>query len=430
MGKHSIGFYESAPRRRAKLFLKIFVGLVAFFVLAGILVSYGFIKQLEGRLRKDSNAIKEVEKVVSKPSWDKPINLLVLGSDSRGEKNARADTIIIVSINPPKERVYVISIPRDLRVEIPGKGYNKINVATHLGGAELIIRTVENFTDLPIHHYLETDFQGFQKMVDALGGVEIYVDKAIKDNTPGYQMGIPAGYQKMDGSVALNYVRYRHDALGDFGRIQRQQKFLKALMDKILRFSSWYKIPSLANILADNTETDLAVSEMIEVGNFLRGVDKENIEMVSLPGVPKTIKSVSYVIPDEKAVNTILTAVKLGVGIEATTAAKLKVKVTPEDVCVKILNGSGKKGVARTCQAELKEKGFKVLEVGDADRADYSHTVIQYLPGQYYKALEVAKHFCDSSVVPITKARTKADVVIVLGQNYYGSPSAVEGGKQ
>lgn len=427
MGKHSIGFYESAPRRRVKLFFKIFLGAIIFFSLASVLVSYGYVRQLEGRLHKDTKSIKKVKKVITKATWDKPINMVVLGSDSRGEKNARADTIIILSINPAEERVYVVSIPRDFRVKIPGHGYDKINAANHLGGAELMIRTIEEYTGLSIHHYVETDFKGFQKMVDALGGVEIYVDKAIKDNTPGYRMGIPAGWQRMDGSVALNYVRYRHDARGDFGRIERQQRFLKALMDKALRFSNLFKIPTLANILADNTETDLTISEMIEIGNFLRGVDQENVEMISLPGVAKMIKGVSYVIPDEKAVSAIIASIEAGRDVETTGAAssgKTDVKLTPEDVYVTILNGCGEKGVAKACQTELKSKGFKIAAIGDADRSNYPNTVIQYKPGQYHKALVVAEYFYDASIVPgATKDRTKGDIIVILGRNYLGIPS-------
>lgn len=424
MGKHSYGFYESAPRRRWKTWLKIFLGVVVFFVLACVLVSYGYVKQLEGRLHKNKKSIQEVQRVIKKANWDKPINLLVLGSDSRGEANARADTIIIFSVNPEKKRVYVVSIPRDYRVEIPGEGFNKINAANHLGGAELMIRTVESYTTLPIHHYLETDFKGFQEMVDALGGVEIYVDKAIKDYTPGYRMGIPAGYQRMDGSLALCYVRYRHDARGDFGRIERQQRFLKALMDKLLRIQNIFKMPTLANILADNTETDLSISEMIELGNFLRGIDSENVKMVSLPGEPKMIKGISYVVPDEKTVDAIMTAIKSGRDIvETTGTANSEVKITPKDIYVRILNGSGEKGAAKTCQSELEAKGFKVVEVGDADKSNYPNTVIQYTPGQYQKALMVGGYFYDASIVPAPKVKTKADIIVILGKNYLSVPS-------
>jgi LCP family protein required for cell wall assembly len=424
VGKHSYGFYESAPRRRWKTWLKIFLGAVVFFVLAGVLISYGYVKQLEGRLHKDKKSIQQIQKVITKATWDKPINLLILGSDSRGEANARADTIIVFSVNPEKKRVYVVSIPRDYRVEIPGEGFNKINAANHLGGSELMVKTVESYTTLPIHHYVETDFKGFQKMVDALGGVEIYVDKAIRDYTPGYRMGIPAGYQRMDGSLALCYVRYRHDARGDFGRIERQQKFLKALMDKLLRVQNIFKIPTLANILADNTETDLTISEMVELGNFLRGIDRENVKMVSLPGEPKMIKGVSYVVPDERAVDTIMAAIKSGGDIiETTGTAKTEVKITPKDIYVRILNGCGEKGTARTCQSELEAKGFKVIDVGDADKSDYPNTVIQYLPGQYQKALMVGEYFYDASITPAPKVKTKADIIVIIGKNYLSTSS-------
>ncbi|MEW6189271.1 MAG: LCP family protein [Actinomycetota bacterium] len=295
--------------------IKILLLLFAIFLVLAA-CGYAYVKYVEGRLHKDGE-LARAQKVMSEPLPNEPINILLLGSDSSRGERARADAIILLRLDPPRKKAVLISIPRDMRVKIPGRGHKKINAANAYGGPRLVILTVEDFTGYPIHHFVGTDFEGFKKMVDALGGIEIYVDEPIIDKSRKYAMHIPAGYHKFDGETALNYVRYRHgDPKGDLGRIERQQKFLEAFMDKALRLKHVLKMPTLVNIFADNSRTDLTISEMIQLATFLKSLKKKDVEMVTLPGTPKTIKGVSYIIPDEERIEKILYHVKKGLSLK------------------------------------------------------------------------------------------------------------------
>ncbi|MFN8458733.1 MAG: LCP family protein [Anaerolineae bacterium] len=205
------------------------------------------------------------------------LNVLILGLDHRpGESGpARTDTLILATFEPQQPRVALLSIPRDLWVDIPGHGTNRINTANYFGdldqpgyGPFLAMQAVQQNFGPTIHGYLELDFNGFVALVDALGGVDLDVPKTIVDNyypTPDYgvmSITIPAGPQHMDGATALIYARTRH-ADSDFGRGQRQQQVLRALVVKALQPTTWPRLPVAWTVarryfLTDLSEIDLA----------------------------------------------------------------------------------------------------------------------------------------------------------------------------
>lgn len=224
------------------------------------------------------------------------MNLLVLGVDSReGEKMARSDTILFVSADPEKQRVALLSIPRDTRVEIPGYGTDKINAATALGGPELAERTVTELIGQPIDYYMVTDFQGFERIVDILGGVTIDVEQDMRHHeSDGYSINLQKGVQRLDGKKALMYVRYRDYPMGDITRTEIQQKFLKALAQEMMQTKTIAKLPKLVPELRKCIQTNMSVREMARWAGVARQM--EGLEMVSatLPGYPAEIKGGSY----------------------------------------------------------------------------------------------------------------------------------------
>ena len=174
----------------------------------------------------DRATVKAVKKVltVTHTSHD-PVNILVLGSDRRkgmaGDKG-RSDSIMLIRIDPRTKSISMLSIPRDLRVEIPGWGTDRINAAYSDGGAALSVSTFKTLTGLPVNHFIDINFIGFIDIVDYLGGVYIDVDRQYFNNTAvtGYSsIDLAAGYQRLNGHDALSFVRYRHDQLGDWGRM-------------------------------------------------------------------------------------------------------------------------------------------------------------------------------------------------------------------
>ena len=221
------------------------------------------------------------------------VNMLLLGTDRNygkggtvAEKSARTDTIILACLNTAQGKAYLFSIPRDTIVKIPGHGTGLINAAHVFGGSALVVETVERLLDVNIPYWASVDFEGFQALIDALGGVEIEVEKDLKyyDRAGGFKIDLKAGRQVLSGEEALQYVRFRSDALGDIGRVRRQQKLLAAVAQKALRLDSVNRWPALYKVVERTVETNLTKLEMLRIGAYLKKVGLEKIETRTLPG--------------------------------------------------------------------------------------------------------------------------------------------------
>ncbi|MHB9094198.1 MAG: LCP family protein [Eubacteriales bacterium] len=233
------------------------------------------------------------------------LNVLLLGVDARpGEKDARTDSIILISIDRDTKKIAMVSIPRDTMVEIEGHGTNKINAANVFGGAELARQTVENLLGVEIPYYIKTNFNGFKEIIDTLGGVDIDVEKRMY--YPSENINLKAGLQRLDGYNALGYVRFRHDALGDIGRTERQQKFLSALAKEMLRARTIIKAPVLIPKLMDAVETNLGAGDAILVARAASNLDSNNIITATLPGTFYNYKGASYWKIDESKAKIVL----------------------------------------------------------------------------------------------------------------------------
>jgi LCP family protein required for cell wall assembly len=213
-------------------------------------------------------------------SWSATLpraNVLILGLDRRPEEGnvVRSDTMILASVSPSDSRIALLSIPRDLYVEIPGHDPDRINTAHFWGendadgnGPALAMQTVEQNFNVPVHHYVRVDFDGFRAVVNAVGGIDIVVEEAIVDDqypTADYgviRIEIPAGPQRMDGETALRYARSRHGS-SDFDRIKRQQQVIAALAQRLLKPGVWLRLPLLYLAVTDHVETDLTDRDML-----------------------------------------------------------------------------------------------------------------------------------------------------------------------
>jgi LCP family protein required for cell wall assembly len=243
---------------------------------------------------------------------ERACNYLLLGSDSRkgltpeelaafgtdefiGGQN-RSDTIILVHTRPDRKQAIFLSFPRDLWVDIPGVGMGRINSAFQdgidRGGAQLVARTVKSLTGMQIHHVMYVSLLGFQRVVDALGGVDMCVPYPMKDELS--LLDIPAGCQHFDGFTALAYVRTRHqpcDTVPDFARISRQQQFLRAVIAKLLRPGELLRLPDLVPKLLANLVVDegLNPAELVYLAGQLQGVGTENVDFRAVPTIPEGI---------------------------------------------------------------------------------------------------------------------------------------------
>ncbi|WP_064200954.1 LCP family protein [Brevibacillus brevis] len=198
----------------------------------------------------------------------KPFVALLLGVDSRDGESARSDTMMLAAIHPGKQSVYLLAIPRDSYMELPGKGYDKVNHAMAFGGPKLVKESLEKFLQIKIDRYISVDFDGFRQIVDELGGVTVDVKKRMKYSDPSDDtyIDIQPGLQTLSGEQALDYARYRKSDLGkedsDYMRIGRQQEILKALASKGTSLQGYTKAFSLMEILGQHVKTDLTEQEI------------------------------------------------------------------------------------------------------------------------------------------------------------------------
>lgn len=288
-------------KRKRRLTLAGKIAVVAFFLLC---ISFGF--WLSGFFSESLIPTDKPENPDTVYKSEDMLNILLLGVDQRGNEPARTDTIVLASLDLNKKEIHLLSILRDTRVEIPGKSIKrKINYAHAAGGAELTVKTVEKFLQVPVHYYIETNFEGFSNAINILGGITLNVERRMY--LPEEGINLKPGLQKLNGHDALSYVRWRGDGTGDIGRVERQQKFIRALSDQTMQLSTVWKIPQLLGELEKQVKTDMELQKMILLANKFK--DTENVEMhiYTLPGYPDEVNyGGSYWIADQKELGKIL----------------------------------------------------------------------------------------------------------------------------
>ena len=226
------------------------------------------------------------------------INILVLGVDERADDVGRSDTSFVVTLDTEAKKITVFSVPRDSRVKIAGHGWDKVNHAFAFGGLSLSKSTIENLLGVPIDYTVTVDFKGFVRMIDALGGITIDVEKRMRYSDPydddgGLVIDLYPGVQRLSGKEAIKYVRYR-DEEGDIGRVTRQQKFLKAVLKELASPQTVVRLPELAKEFYGAVKTDMPLSKIIKLLPMVQEAASNGMVTATIPGTPLWIKEVSY----------------------------------------------------------------------------------------------------------------------------------------
>jgi LCP family protein required for cell wall assembly len=367
-----------------------------------------------------------------------PLNILILGSDRRdvvetnqrnerqfkGGSGQRADTIILMHLYGGSKRAVLISFPRDLRVDIPGHGLNKINAAYPLGGANLMIKTVAQLTGLPINHYVEVNFASFRGIVNAVHGVPLYFPKPVYDRRSGLNIQTP-GCINLNGDQALSFVRARYiypDA--DFGRIQGQQRFMRALLHKV-RGLGFLANPLNLIHLSDQVGKGLVYDKDVSIGlaraiaNRLAAFDQKNVDFRQYPGRPQYIGGVSYVVAEVSAARALFSSLKVDGPLPdvGKTGQSLP---APSDVTIKLINASGKVGLAGTERTRLVAKGYHVPTITSSTK-HIVPTVITYQAGEELKAELVAKEF-PGAITRLATSSQFTDIIVTIGKSTANPP--------
>ncbi len=293
--------------------------------------------------------------------------IMIMGVDERDDDVGRSDTLMVATLDPKKDQAALMSIPRDTRVKIKGHGWDKINAAYAYGsakggseaGEKLAQRTVEDFLGVNMDHYVVVNIQAFQKIIDAIGGIDIDVEKRMYyedpwDDDGGLIIDLQPGMQHMDGKTAVTYVRYR-DEEGDIGRIKRQQKFMKACMDKVTSPAIIPKLPSVIKEVMSSVKTDLSFRQMLEFAGTLKEAQKNGLKTEMVPGKPLYIDGVSYWIPDLQKLRTTL-ADTLGITLNASEKAQLE-KAQHEYESSIPANATSKAPAAKASSSSSSQKG-------------------------------------------------------------------------
>ncbi|MBA7529185.1 Polyisoprenyl-teichoic acid--peptidoglycan teichoic acid transferase TagU [subsurface metagenome] len=331
------------------------------------------------------------------------LNILIVGCDEI-ENHGRADTIVLLSISPKTKDALILSIPRDTRVEIPGRGMDKINHAYAFGGESLLTKTVSSFLDVPIHFYAVVDFNGFVYIIDELGGVEIDVEKEMHyvDKAGGVEINLHPGKQILNGEKALQYIRFRYDKLGDLGRIKRQQKLALAVIKKMINFDSMIKIPQISEEMKNYIETNIEARDTVALANLFRGVNQEKFRIETVQGEPVYIEGISYLEPNVE---------------EVQQRVKSLIYGKNSGMKVEVLNGNAMTGIAHKIANDLELQGFEIVNLGNADNFNYEKTKIIIYSKEVNLNNEFKKLFNDFEIVKEYQTNANLDLVIILGKD-------------
>ena len=284
-------------RRRLAIFRLLFL-LVVFGALVSAVVFVGYALFNWGShiyyeyqaMYQEYNKRQEVKRGVIDPQFDGYTNVLILGLDdgaaADGTEGPHADTIMLMSMVNESGRVRFIMIPPDTWVTAPGGGESRVSALYPIGGAPLMVRAISGLLGISIHQYIAIDMRTFAELIDVLGGIDAYVEEDMNYDDPasGLSIHIPKGYQHMDGDTAQKYLRYRGTGLGDVGRVQRQQKFVKALYQRALQLDTVPKLPAIADIFQHRMTTSAEIFDSAHLANVLRHMNSDTPVTMMLPG--------------------------------------------------------------------------------------------------------------------------------------------------
>jgi len=393
-----------------------------------------------------------------------PMNVLLVGVDNRDgltdEEKAewhlgkldygnQTDTIMVVHIGRDARHVTVVSLPRDSPATIPeytdadGTTHearrDKINAAFPLGGPQLLVRTVEEATGIPIDHYVGVSFKGFVGMVDAVDGVDVCLDEPIKDNPAYTSLDLPAGRSTLRGGMALSFVRARHVGT-DFGRIQRQQQFLASMLQKATSLgivANPVRLDSFVSSAAESLTVDetLDRERILSLASRLSAVKLSEIEFARLPIAddnytdPETGRG-GYVTWKEEGARAIFDAIVRDVPLvvakpTAPASATPTPAVPPAQIQVRVYNGSDVDGLATTVSGQLEALGYDVVAPADTAPDDTAERTVVRYPSSETAALQTLRRsFPDAEYVPVSTGTPVFDIILGSAFTAVVDPSA------
>ncbi|WP_293349368.1 MULTISPECIES: LCP family protein [unclassified Microcoleus] len=375
---------DRKSRQKLKLALCIF-GLFVLIVTAAISAGIGAITALLAPVEPpiisrvlDATGFNYISSNRSGYRLSRPVNILILGVDrvphaapnSRKIFNGRSDTILLFHLDPRDKSINLLSIPRDTKVEIPGIRFSKINEANARGGAVLAARLVSAIANnATIERYVRVSSGAFRELVDLLGGVEVFVPRAMSytDKAQKLSINLAQGWQNLNGEQAEQFARFRNDGLGDIGRIGRQQSLIQAIRNRLTSPSVLVRLPQILRLMQKYVDTNLNFEEILTIANFGLQLERDNFKMVMLPGRSSSSQGDlrSYWIVDVAARDRIMTQYfKQGAADFAQgRTANPSQPVSPSSLKIAVQNACSNPKTAKTVAEFLRKKGFSNVSV-------------------------------------------------------------------
>jgi len=431
--------------RRLLIGLNVFVAVCV----VGTGVGYGYLRFRFGQIHKIhfGNLLKQDDP-------GEPMNVLLAGSDSRARLTGveavhagkslvggeRSDTIMILHVDPGAKKAAILSIPRDLLVTIPGTAprSDRINAAFAIGGASKLIATIAQNLGVQVNHYVEVDFVGFKSIVDAVGGVKLYVPAPARDTLSGLDIKAP-GCITLNGQQALAWSRSRHyeyyesgrwreDPRGDLGRIQRQQDLIRRMLNTAVSSGkdNPFQLNRLIGIGIKNVSIDSAMStrDIFRLAKRFRSLDPESVDMLTLPVTNASVRiggNVASVLRmDQPEAQTFIDRINGRSAASAGGGAPTQSTFRPAQVRTRVLNGTGADGLAARVENDLQGVGFNVADKGDADSFRYSRSLIRYASGALGKAQTLQRYLRGPAQLKEDPTLRTVDVALVVGSDYSG----------
>ena len=451
LGNSSLTNKSSKPKTASKhkwtLFIVLFVALLSGGLGAGLAFVLSSRPFQQRQLSADEAAVFNrnsdgmTSAIAGVPTLTRPVNILVLGTiiltsdlpDAQSKPKGRylaevddnlngmSDAMLLIRFDPATQKVAVLSIPRDTRVHIQGVGKTKINFANYVGGAPLSAQTVSQVLgDIPIDRYIRFNVNGFGKLVDAFGGVDMYVPKKMKyqDDSQHLYINLNAGQQKLNGSKAIQYMRYRHDDLGDIGRVQRQQAFFRAFIDQKLKPEAITKFPEILAIVKDNIDTNLSVEEVLALAGYTSKIDRKSIQMHMAPGRfsnPGEFDSLSYWILDNRRLAKIM-----GQSFGSMKKADISLEEsTPQNLRIAIQDSMSQPEGSKKATTVLSKAGYaQVFPASDRWTKPLAKTVIVAQSGDRESAEKLREALGIGEVLIESTGDIESDITVRLGKDW------------
>ncbi|MEG4802850.1 LCP family protein [Microcoleus sp. ARI1-B5] len=363
----------------------------------------------------------------------RPVNILILGIDrvpvatANSPKifNGRSDTILLFHLDPRDKSISLLSVPRDTKVEIPGIRFSKINEANARGGAALAARLVSSIlNNATIERYVRVSSGAFRELVDLLGGVDVFVPRAMSytDTAQKLRINLAQGWQTLNGEQAEQFARFRNDGLGDIGRIQRQQSLIQAIRNRLASPSVLVRLPQIVRLMQKYVDTNLSFEEILTIANFGLQLEGDNFKMVMLPGRSSSAQGDlrSYWILDAAGRDRIMTQYfKQGAADFAQERIRNKGEsVSPANLKIAVQNASNNPKTAKTVAEFLRKKGFdNVSVVKDwPDKQRQSQIIVQQ--GDLEAANQLQKAIGDGKIEASSTGEIDSDLTLRVGEDW------------